>query len=302
MPSKPRKWETQCTGWKHKPYTQHIVAYCHIVANYFKIIATSFSRISNTTVTQLLNVSSFSLTRPLQRPKPTAFTTHPMSTPLGEPGKLHADHPVPSWHGPSRSKPGQAQIELNDESWSVWLWSLWCGGVVVATLGYFFPCFSSLSCCCCGWWHFGKGYSGIEARSGLGNTTLQPHGTVSNRTLGLPLSIYSPKQINCASRHRISVANVPAHLLGSAMHALKFVAEPGKRFPHHVVDNKVNNYKPSLERYCNHKRSARMLSAWHALPPFQPHQLLLFTTSSHPEGPERSARKHRPWTSNLQWY
>lgn len=240
MPSKPRKWETQCTGWKHKPYTQHIVAYCHIVANYFKIIATSFSRISNTTVTQLLNVSSFSLTRPLQRPKPTAFTTHPMSTPLGEPGKLHADHPVPSWHGPSRSKPGQAQIELNDESWSVWQWSLWCGGVVVATLGYFFPCFSSLSCCCCGWWHFGKGYSGIEARSGLGNTTLQPHGTVSNRTLGLPLSIYSPKQINCASRHRISVANVPAHLLGSAMHALKFVAEPGRRFPHHVVDNKVN--------------------------------------------------------------
>ena len=76
----------------------------------------------------LWHVSSFSLTRPPQRPKPTAFTTHPMSTPLGEPGKLHADHPVPSWHEPSRSKPGQGQIELNDESCSVWLWSLWCGG------------------------------------------------------------------------------------------------------------------------------------------------------------------------------
>lgn len=166
------------------------------------------------------------------------------------------------------------------------------------TLGYFFSCFSSPSCCCCGWWHFGKGYSGIEARSGFGNTTLQPHGTVS---YGLGhwdsncLYTHQDKEI----MHRISVANVPAHLLGSAMHALKFVAEPGKRFPHHVVDNKVNT---SLERYCNHKRSPRMLSAWHGLPPFQPHQLLLFTTSSHPEGPERSARKHRPWTSNLQWY
>ena len=69
--------------------------------------------------------------------------------------------------------------------------------------------------------------------------------------------------------HRISVANVPAHLLGSAMHALKFVAEPGKWFPH-VVDNKVNR---SLEGYCNHKRSARMLSVWHGMPPSQPHWL-----------------------------
>ena len=107
------------------------------------------------------------------------------------------------------------------------------------TIGCFFSCFSSLSCCCCGWWHFGKGYSGIEARSGLGNTTLQPHGTVSYG-LGHWDSHCLYTQRDQEIMHRISVANVPAHLLGSAMHALKFVAEPGKRFPHHVVDNKVN--------------------------------------------------------------